>query len=244
MRKSIYLFLFGLIVAGCSATPIKPEQKAGLHSIAVVSLMGNDLEFTKVGFTVFNNDSFVRDTSSWNIDSNVEKLTKEQLQKSSSDFKIIEVPFDRAELTKIYKPAGSWGEYASLDRIKPELKKKLDQTPADAVLVVHRQNGQDPIAMTNVHLQGYGVFYRTLPLVDPLVKPYAIFSIVLLDGKTLKPIATKYVRGVSVEFGKTKISWDDELKNHLSDELFSRFESSINVVIKGNVESGLKEMGL
>jgi len=244
MKKIAPVFLLVLALASCTTAPIKPEQKASLHNIAVVSLMGNELEFTKVGFTVFNNDKFTRETSDWKLDAEIERIATEELKKSSSEIKMVLVPFDRAELFKIYKPADSWGEYASIDRITPELKMKLAQTPVDAVLLVHKQRGEDPIAMTSVYLQGYGVYYRTLPLVDPLMKPYAMFTIVLLDGKTLKPITAKYVRGVSTAFGKTQLSWDEKIKNNLSDQLLSEFKSDINTVIESNLESGLKEMGL
>lgn len=244
MKKIIFLWLLFFSLAGCTTVAIKPEQKASLHTIAIVALMGNELEFTKVGFTVFNNDNFVRNTSDWNLDAEIEALAAGELNKSSPEIKITSIPFDRAALFKIYKQPDRWGEYANLDRITPELKIKLEQTPVDAVLLVHKQRGEDPIAMTSIYLQGYGVYYRTLPFVDPLMKPYAMFSLVLLDGKTLKPITTKYIRGVSMAFGKTQISWDENLKNNLSEQLFLEFKSEIHKVIETNINSGLKEMGL
>lgn len=232
-------------LTGCANTgPMNPEQKAEIHSVAVVSLLGDQLEFTKVGFTVFNNDYFVRDTSSWEMDAKIQKTIANELQKSSPNIKVIDVPFDRAELFKIYKSPDSWGEYVSLSRIEQELKNKVSQTPVDAVILVYKQRGEDPVAFTSVYLNGFGIYYRTLPLVDPLMKPYVLFSINVLDGKTLKPITGKYVRAVSQQFGKTQISWDDQLKNNLSESMLSDFQTDVNGLITDNIKSGLKEMGL
>jgi hypothetical protein len=237
------LFLFALV--GCATTsPIKSEEKSSIHTITVVSLLGNELEFTKVGFTAFNNDHFVRDSTDWNIDSDVQKTISKALQQSSPNIKIVQVPFDQSELFKIYKSPESWGDYASITRIEPELKNKLSQTPVDAVLIIYKESGQDPVAYTSIYVQGYGVYYRSLPFVDPTLKPYALFHIALLNANTLKPITSKYVRGVSTDFGKTEISWNDQIKNNLSESMLLDFKSSINTVIRDNLDTGLKEMGL
>lgn len=245
MKKIILVLLLIVGLAGCANTgPMKPEQKAGIHNVAIVSLLGDQLEFTKVGFTVFNNDYFVRDTSSWELDSNTQKTIANALQISSPDIKVVDVPFNRALLFKIYKSPDSWGDYASLDRIEAELKSKLSETPVDAIILVYKQSAQDPVAFTSVHVRGFGVFYRTLPFVDSLMKPYAIFSIEVLDGKTLKPIARKYAVTVSKQFGKTQISWDDQLKNNLSEAMLKDFQSDLDSMITDNIKSSLKELGL
>lgn len=233
-----------LSLTACVGTgPIKPEQKSNIHNIAIASLLGNELEFTKVGFTVFNNDHFVRDTTNWNLDIQTQKIISEELQKSSPDIKIVQVPFDRIELFKIYKSPQSWGEYASVDRIEPELEKKLSETPVDAVILIYKQRGEDPIGLTSMFLEGYGIYYRTLPFVDPIMKPYALFNIAVLDGKTFKPLTSRYVRGISSEYGKTKVTWDDQLKNNISEQMVADFQSSISIVIKDNLQGSLKEMG-
>jgi hypothetical protein len=243
--KKILCALLTFALVGCVTTsPIKTELKSNIHSITVVSLLGNELEFTKVGFTAFNNDHFVRDSTDWNIDSEVQKTTSRALQQSSPNIKIVQVPFDQSELFKIYKSSESWGDYASINRIESELKNKLRQTPVDAILIIYKASGQDPVAHTSIYVQGYGVYYRSLPFVDPTMKPYALFHIALLDAHTLKPITSKYVRSVSTDFGKTEVSWKDQIKNNLSEPMLLDFKSSINTVIKDNLETGLKEMGL
>ncbi len=242
--KKMFILLFAICLSGCIGTvPIKPEQRANLHKVAVVSLLGGDLRFTKVGFTVFNNDEFIKGSTTWNLDNEVQKNIVEVLRQTSPDLQVVPVPFDRSELFKIYKSSQSWGEYQSLDRIEPELKRKMAESPVDAVILIHKIRVEDPVAFTSVYLEGYGVYYRSLPFVDPFIKPYALFRIVVLDGKSLKPISDKYVRGISNSYGKSQISWDDQLKNNLSDQLISDFRSAIEVVVKNNVQIGLKEIG-
>lgn len=242
--KKILPLIVTILLIGCVGTvPIKSEQKANLHKIAVVSLLGDEFRFTKIGFTVFNNDTFAKDSSTWKLDNLIEKNIAETIIHTSPDIQIVQVPFDRTELFRIYKPAESFGTYQSLDRIDSELKKKTTETPVDAIILVHNNMDQDPIGRTSVPIAGYGVYYRSMPFVDPFIKPFALFSIVALDGKTLKPISEKYVRGISAAYGKSKISWDDQLKNNMSDQLSSEFRSEIEALIKNNIKSGLKEMG-
>jgi hypothetical protein len=135
--KLWFITLLVLSLVGCVGTgPIKPEQKENLKTVAVVSILGDQLEFTKVGFTVFNNDHFVRDTNNWSLDNQVQSVIEKQLQQTSPSIKIVSVAFDRSQLFKVYKSPDDWGDYISLDRIKPELKNKLTQTPVDAVFLV------------------------------------------------------------------------------------------------------------
>jgi hypothetical protein len=245
MKKIFIYTFFALVLVGCANTaPIKPEQKSNIHTVTVVSLLGNDLEFTKVGFTAFNNDYFVRDTTNWDLDSEIKKITTETMQISSPNIKTIQVPFDQSELFKIYKSPGSWGDYTNISRIEPELKIKLSDSPVDAVLLVYKASEEDPIAFTSINIKGYGIYYRSLPFVNPTLKPYALLRLELLDGKTLKPITSKYIRGISTDYGKTEISWDDQIKNNLSDSMLSDFKTSISTLIKENLKTGLIDMGL
>lgn len=244
MKKFVYILLLTLNLGACvGTTPIKPEQKSNIHKATLISLLGDELTFTKVGFTVFNNDYFVRDSSTWHIDADVRSVLTESLKKSSPDITIVDIPFNHVELLKIYKSPDSWGEYANIGRIEPELKKQLAAMPVDVVFLVHKQRGEDAIGMTSVFLNGYGIYYRSLPFVDATLKPYVYFSVLALDGKTLKPLTSKYVRGISTDFGKTKISWDDQIKTNLSEQLLSDFESSIKNVVKSHLQIGLHEMG-
>lgn len=244
MRKLAFISLLVLSLVGCVSTgPIKPEQKENLKNVAVVSILGDKLEFTKVGFTVFNNDHFVRDTNNWSLDNQVQSVIEKQLLQTSPNIKIASVAFDRSQLFKVYKSPDDWGDYTSLDRIEPELKSKLTQTPVDAVFLVHKLRSEDPIAFTSIYIEGYGIYYRTLPFVDPLMKPYALFGVTVLDGKTLKPITTKYVRGISTQYGKTQTDWDSQLKNNMSEKMLEDFRVEINNVIKTNLEGALVEMG-
>jgi len=245
MKNLSLSILLTLTLVGCANTvPIKPEQKANIHNVAVISLLEKELEFTKVGTTVFNNDYFVLDSGDLNIDKRVEETIQNELNISSPNIKVTQVPFDRPELLKIYNPPNSWGAYSNVSRIEPELKRKLSQAPVDAVILVYKMNDQDPVAHTSIFIKGYGIFYRSLPFVDPILKPYALYKVVLLDSKTLKPITSKYVRGVSPEFGKMEISWEDQIKNNLSDSMLKDFKSAISTVIISNLKTSLKEMGL
>jgi|GEM_PF-6938831 hypothetical protein len=244
MKRNLYLLILVLSLTACAnLSPIKPEQKSNIHNVAIVSILGDELKFTKVGLTVFSNDNFDRDTTNWNLDVEAQKSIMNELQSSSPDIKVVQVPFNREALFKIYKSPNSWGEYASLERIEPELKNALAANPVDAVILVHKQRGEDAIGMTSIFLEGYGIYYRALPFVDPVLKPYVYFSIVVLDGKTLKPLTSRYVRGISTEYGKTKISWDDQIKSNLSEQLIADFQASIKSVIKNNLHTSLNEMG-
>ncbi len=245
MKKIISVFLLSFFLTGCIGTvPIKPEQKANIHSVSVVSLLGDELSFTKVGFTVFNNDGFTKNVTTWKLDDTVQKAIVEGLNNSSSNIKVVSLPFDRSELFKIYKSPQNWGAYTDIGRIEHEIRRQVNDSPVDAIVLVHKVRAEDPVAFTSVFVEGYGIYYRSMPLVDPLLRPFALFEISILDGKTLKPITTKYVRAISSAYGKTQISWDDQLKNNISDQLLEDFRSEIELIIKANIQSSLTELGL
>lgn len=246
MKKIILILMLIVGFTGCANTgPMKPEQKAGIHSVAVVSLLEDKLEFTKVGVFVFNNDYFTKDLPNWGVDDVVRETIQNELQRTSPQIKVVSINFNRSELLKIYGPIAPFSEYADIKRIESELSTTIKSNPVDLLILVHKEHDRDLIQNSNQFIIGNGVYYGSQPFsINPTLRTYSYFNLVILDCKTLNIITKKQIRSVSTNLGRMKISWEDQLKNNLSEAMLKDFQSDLDNLIKDNIKSSLKELGL
>lgn len=243
MKKFVWLITLSIMLAGCASAPLQKDQRAKIRDVGVISLVGEEFRFTKIGFTVFNNDEFTKNNASWQLDRQIEQNVIETLKNANPPIQTVAPVVDHKSLYKLYRKEG-FGSYVSLDRIESDLKELLNKQPMDALILVHNAQVQDPILGTSIYLYGPGLYYRTLPFVDPFVKPHAFLHVIILDGKTLQPLSQRYIQGVSKDYGKMQLSWDDELKNNLSEKQWAKFQADIEQLVRDNVKSSLLEMGL
>ena len=245
MKKFLYVIAISILVAGCATTaPIPKDQRAKIKEVGVISLVGEEFRFTKIGFTVFNNDEFTKNIAAWQLDKQIEQAVTDALKGANPPIQMVVPSVDHNSLYKLYRQKGAFGSYVSLDRIENDLKALLNKQPMDALILVHNEQVQDPILGTSIYLYGPGLYYRSLPFVDPFVKPHSFLRVIILDGKTLQPLGQRLIQGVSKDYGKMELSWDDEVKNSLSEKLWSKFQVDIEQLVRENVTNSLQEMGL
>ena len=244
MKRILSLAIFSVLLAGCAATkPVSHDQRAKIKEIGVVSLVGDEFKFTKIGLTIFNNDEFIRNIDDGQFDKQIEQLIIKTIKNENPATHAATLAADRNVLHKLYRHK-ELGSYASLDRIKADLKALLINQPVDALILVHNEQVQDPIMGTSLNLYGSGLYYRSFPFVDPVVKPYTFLRIVVLDGKTMKVLGERAILGISKDYGKMQLSWDDELKNNLSDKQWAKFQADIKQLANENIVHALHEMGM
>lgn len=245
MKNVLWIFAFAAFLTGCaSTTPIQDEDRSKLKKVGIVSLIGDEFRFTKVGLTLFNNDEFYRNISGWQLDKLAVQSATEVLREANPPIRTVTLPVDHALVNKLYRQEGEIGSYVNLKRVKDELKALVDKHPVDALIVIHNEQVLDPIQGTAILLYGPGAYYRSVSYAEPVFKPHFFFRVVVLDGKTLKPLSQKLVKSVSKDFGKMQISWEDEIKANLSDKLWTRIHVEMKLLVKSNVASALLDAGL
>lgn len=245
MKNILWLSAIAIFLVGCASTkPIQDDQRSKIRRVGVVSLIGEEFRFTKVGLTLFNSDEFAKNISAWQLDKLAVQTATEVLKDADPPIRYVALPVDRTLVNKLYRQEGEFGSYVNLKRIKDDLKAMLDKHPVDALIVIHNEQVLDPIQGTAILLYGPGLYYRGLPSAEPFVKPHLFFRIVVLDGKTLKPLSQKSVPSVSKGYGRMAISWDDELRINLSEKQWAKLQAEIKHLIKSNVTSALQEIGM
>lgn len=245
MKNVFWLTAIAIFLAGCASTqPLPDERRTTIKKVGVISLIGDEFRFTKVGLTLFNSDEFTKNIAAWQLDKLAVQSATGVLREAEPPIRLVALPTDHNLVNKLYRQEGEFGSYVNLKRIRDDLKTLLDKHPVDALIVIHNEQVLDPIQGTAILLYGPGLYYRNLPYAEPFVKPHFFFRVVVLDGKTLKPISQKLVKSVSKDFGKMQISWEDEIKTNLSDKLWNKIQLDIKHMIKTNVTSALQDAGL
>ena len=86
-----------LILVSCATKPVDQGELPRVKTIGVVSVIGKNFFYQKVGITVFGNETSKGDISNWQIDSFVTSLVSNQL---TSKFTVLPVNIDRSVLYK------------------------------------------------------------------------------------------------------------------------------------------------
>ncbi|HET7832900.1 MAG TPA: hypothetical protein VFK88_08065 [Gallionella sp.] len=245
MKNVLWFFALAVVLTGCaSTTPIQDEERSKLKKVGIVSLIGEEFRFTKVGLTLFNNDEFSKNVSGWQLDKMVVQSAVETLKNAEPPMRPVVLPVDHSLLGKLYRQKGEFGSYVNVNRIEDDLRALVKKHPVDALVLIHSEQVQDPIQGTCIYLYGSGLYYRSLPFDEPYIKPYSFLRIVVLDGKTLKPLSQKLVNGISKDYGKMQMSWEDDIKHNFTDKQWIKLQAEVRHLIKANVVSSLQEIGL
>ncbi len=245
MKKVLWFAVIAIFLAGCTSTkPVQDDKRTNFRKVGVISLIGDEFRFTKVGITLFNNDEFTRNVAGWQLDKLAVQSAMEALRNAEPPVQPEILPIDHTLANKLYRQKGEFGSYADVNRIGDELKALLKKHPVDALILIHNDQVRDPIQGTCISLYGSGLYYRSLPFEEPFIKPHAFLRIVVLDGKTLKTLSQKPVKCVSKSYGTTQLSWESEIKSNLSDRQWNKLQTEIKHLIKANVTSALEEIGL
>jgi hypothetical protein len=174
--KCSFLALAFLATLGAGAASAGSEKLANIHSVAVISAIGDELELRQVGLTVFSNAETPVSTRDWNLDDAIEKTVGASL---ASRFTIVQVPHDRGAFAAI-KP----GLFNSFEHQAGKLITAMPAGAADAYVVIFPMTLQDPIMGTNQNLTGMGLYHRDLMFGNAINALYAFYEVGIFDAKT------------------------------------------------------------
>lgn len=190
-------------LCGCASTgnPLKADYKQSIKQIAVVSAMGDDFIGRKVGTTIFNNQNFKDNFSSFNMDDKIEDAVAGYLRENSG-FIVTARPDLRTDLRNIFSDKRN--AVKSKDNMRPYLK-DLKSKGVDALLVVWPDLMQYETSST--WLTGYGLAVRTFLMLSD-AEAYFISQISLFDTASEEVIFDRnFWKTKGIKFSKWSLSF-------------------------------------
>ncbi|MDD4980036.1 MAG: hypothetical protein PHS93_09430 [Candidatus Omnitrophica bacterium] len=181
MNRYSLIFCLVCFLSGCVTLgqPIKSEYKQSINNIAVVSIMGDNFNGVKIGTTVFNNDQFEEDFSTFGMDRKIEESIATYLKHHSGLNAVI-----RPDLRKGLR--GNFGYKSnpkqSLERLRSHIQ-NLKAEGIDALIII--SPSENIFGNTYTHVNGYGFVVQTF-LMMWYAKAYFISNFTLVDTATQK----------------------------------------------------------
>jgi hypothetical protein len=169
MRTMMLAVALCLSVFNCTTVnAADTDEYKNIHTVAVISRMGDTFTFKEVGGTVFSNSEKAIQIPEWRIDDKIASLVTEAL---SPRFTVV--------------PAGLSGLPITAD-LRPLIRSLPPEKIADAYVVIGEWTRQIPT--TNQSLSGLGVFRQGKIFGGHSDWLHADYTISVTDGKTLKQI--------------------------------------------------------
>jgi len=238
---SVKLLSFALAVillAGCSSNPSIPaDTRTRMRSVAVISMLGDEIHWKLIGTTILTNkDSYY--PVSWNIDEVIRNSIVEKLTQSGHECLAV-----KASLDKFY---GSTIEYDSqyrayepfkLDRVTPQLSAVLKARQVDAFILVTRRMESE--IQSGLPLYGYCVYKRSFLGLPAYVKLSTAASLVVVDVRTLSVTEKRFHLLQDIERGL----WKDDF-TQISESENKQIESILKNNLKNKVLEAMSEVGI
>ncbi len=178
------LLAVSFVVSGCAGTSLKPEAQKAIHSIGIISSIGDELTMQNVPLFRWDQEEFHHEIASWEMDDYAADQIKEHLQ---GQYRVVPVQYDRAAFDGESIVLDGWEGPAVDGRPIGELvRSHVRGEPADAYLVVVKQ---DLGAGTSATIgRGFGMF-RWPTMLGNLYYAYAGYGMVIIDGRSYEPLA-------------------------------------------------------
>ena len=155
--KLLLVAIIGLFLSACATRPIidfsQPPNNKG--KILVVSKMPNEFHYFKVGTTVFQNQKYIFDITSWNLNGYIE----DQISMSINDrFDVLIADEHQASVVNDY--GGIFKGYKI--GLTPSFKEMIAKDAIDYVIFVqiNEKGYEDIFHYTNQYIKAYGAYLR------------------------------------------------------------------------------------
>lgn len=165
-----------------------PDFKATAHSVAVVSLLGEQIEIMRLGMVMSGGTFWAPATvSNSGFDATAEGVMRERLTARFSDINIEAIGVPRETLMTALYGHNGFGD-VGMDNLRAALASRGAEHPIDYIVIL-REIGGVPFsnAFTKAEFFGIGLYEGT---------PVAFLNVTVCDGRTLKPVAEISVRDV------------------------------------------------
>jgi hypothetical protein len=176
--------LLTLLLAAC-ASPVAPERRSEIKSVAVLSALGDEVTMRAIGITVFGNADQRGRIEGLGLD---EAVTARLGALLAPRYEVREVKFDRAALgpDRVYFNADGGLFDRTRRPVEEAVKAAMAGQPADAYLLV--TPGSSGFNSTNQGLQGVGVVKSGVRIGGAPYMLYALYVITVVDGRDFSQI--------------------------------------------------------
>lgn len=153
-----------------SAVAVPADKYANIHTVGVISRIGDVLTLKRVGLTIFSNSEEKLPIADWGIDKMVRDSVATEV---ASRFTVKDANADMAPYNET--PEELIGDLSSRHDV-------------DAYIVIVKSRAQDIARGSNQYLEGLGLYRRDLFIGSPLDLMYAYYQVEVVDSKTRKII--------------------------------------------------------
>lgn len=235
IRRLVVLQLLVLIgLAGCAGAARRTaETDAAIKSVAVVSLLQEDVPVQKIGLTVFNNDALTVPMKG-ELNTMATTLIESRLKSARPGWAVKPSGVDSAELSQKFRDAGvSWSSHTGT--IKADLAAAANSAGADALFVVI------DTSLENERGKGVGAILRALPGLEPSALVHANVLVVLVD-RAGNEITNRMGSGSTVVKG-TELGLTPDLASLAQPEVQAALKGQWRAKLATNVAMAMERMG-
>lgn len=180
----IIKLLGGAFVALALSAPAyagSADEYANIHTVGVISALGDSIDWTTVGLVVFQNQQASLPISDWKLDDDIAQKVAAAL-KPRFTVKMIDTDVSALETLQV----------TVMRSVSPDLENFVRGLPAsnggDAYVIVSKAQLQDTVGGANQLLWGLGVYRHPLMFGRGLFAVYADYRVIVIDARSGKQI--------------------------------------------------------
>jgi len=234
-----------LIATGCApARQLDVDSLAGIERIGIVNVLGNDLEASYIGFTLFNNDYYVVSDLNWMLRDRATEVLENRIQEAG--YEIVRLEYDYASMYEKYsEKRGTYGAGLAaaynLDNAVPIFENELMQLrdEVDAFLLIVP-------AYRTIHCEvnpceGYGRFgFGLYKRGEKGIAAYIAIKVIFVAADPLKREA-RFIADRHVEIGP--VEWESDFTQYNETEK-EKIHTGIVQAMNEGLGTALEVMGI
>jgi hypothetical protein len=182
--SGIIKLLSGTFVALALSVPAfaaSGDEYANIHTVGVISALGDSIDWTTVGLVVFQNQKATLPIADWKLDDDIVQRVSAALQPR---FAVKKIATDVSALESL--------QVTDLLISTPDLENFVRGLPAsngvDAYVIISKARLNDTVGGSNQNLWGLGVYRHPLMFGRGLFAVYADYRVIVIDARTGKQI--------------------------------------------------------
>ena len=184
MCTRLAILLIASLPMFASVSAARDSDLEHIKTIGIVAAMGDQLELTNVGITVFGNSRTTADIADWKLDEDIATTVGTLLNGRYQT--VVISGFDRSR----FRPTGPglFGAQINEERETRALAAREGAPAVDAYLLIYPLDNENPISLSSQWLTGPGLYrHRAREAV------YALGVMTLIDAKTFDAIGSKWL---------------------------------------------------
>jgi hypothetical protein len=249
MKAKIFCLFVLLTLSACATLPSSVEDLTPpdqLGKIAVISVLGDNMNISYIGATVFGNRHSAADVSEWDIDKFVVTKTEDYLKQNG--YIVKRLSYEKAPLLEVYNnPEPGYGTYSKY--VEDYLAKLAGDEGIDTFLVIYNTYHEDYVGGSEERLLGYGLYQRFTLLSAPAAALYSNLRFELITPKPFRKVMVK--KSLDYEFVAPEY-FKDSYKDRVKEKALLTIENKSAAVLAeklrqsldGAISKGLSLVGL